>query len=203
MKFIDRVAVITQLGFREAALPQLEDYTKFLWEANEELNLFSRQLSFTELLDNHLIDCLLPLAHFPRDVHVVADFGAGGGLPGVLWALQFPELKVRLFEKSKLKQQFLNRCKQFAPNLEVLGEIPIQLGEVDLVTSRGFKPLDVTLSVSRDYFKRRGRYFLLKGRREKIEEEILLARRKFKDLSPRLTALHSPVLAVERHLVEL
>ncbi len=189
------------LGFREEALPLLRQYLDLLWSANEELNLISRQMTFDELIDNHVIDCLLPLKQFPKGVNVAADFGSGGGLPGVLYALQFPETRYQLFEKSPKKREFLSRCKALAPNLEILGEIPKSLGPVELVTARAFKPIDVILDISREYYKSGGRYFLLKGRLEKINEEATLARKKFKDLKLESIPLKSPVMDVERHLV--
>lgn len=201
MSFEKRTPLILELGFREEALPQLKAYIDLLWAANEELNLFSRQMKFEELIDNHLIDCLLPLKQFPSNIKTAADFGAGGGLPGVLYAIQFPQISYRLYEKSKKKQEFLSRCKTIAPNLEIHGEIPKDLGAVDLVTARAFKPIDVILDVSRSYYAKGGKYFLLKGRREKIDEETVLARKKFKDLQVKVETLKSPILEVERHLV--
>lgn len=201
MYFEHRTPIFLQLGFRPEALSQLKAYVDLLWTANEELNLVSRKMTFEELIDNHVIDCLLPLKTFPKGVKVAADFGAGGGLPGVIYAIQFPDVKYHLYEKSPKKQEFLNRCKAIAPNLEVHGEIPKDLKGVDLVTARGFKPVDVILEVSRDYYKKGGKYFLLKARREKIDEEVSLAKKKFKDLKVDITPLSSPVLDVERHLV--
>lgn len=203
MHFEERIPLILELGFREAALPQLKSYIDLLWSANEELNLFSRQMPFEELIDNHVIDCLLPLKYFPTSVKSVADFGSGGGLPSVIYAIQCPQMKFRLYEKSPKKQAFLNRCRKVAPNLEVNGEIPKLLSDVELVTARAFKPLDVILEVSRDYYKSGGHYFLLKARKEKIEEELAEAQRKFKDLKIKVTELQSPVLQVERHLVSI
>ncbi len=201
MSFDQRIPLMFELGFREAAIAQLRDYLQLLWSANEELNLFSRQMTLEELVDNHFIDCLLPLRFFPKDVKVAADFGSGGGLPGVIYALQFPKIRYQLFEKSPKKREFLNRCKTLAPNLEVQGEIPKVLKDVDVVTARAFKPLDVILDISRDYYLKKGRYFLLKGRREKIDEETQLALKKFKDLKLQIEPLKSPLLDVERHLV--
>ena len=201
MSFEKRQQLILDLGFREEALPLLRQYLDLLWSANEELNLISRQMTFDELIDNHVIDCLLPLKQFPKGVNVAADFGSGGGLPGVLYALQFPETRYQLFEKSPKKREFLSRCKALAPNLEILGEIPKSLGPVELVTARAFKPIDVILDISREYYKSGGRYFLLKGRLEKINEEATLARKKFKDLKLESIPLKSPVMDVERHLV--
>jgi len=200
MSFENRLPQILELGFRREALPKLKAYIDLLWAANEELNLFSRKMTFEELIDNHLIDCLLPLKHFPAGLKTVADFGSGGGLPGVIYAIQFPEIQFELYEKSPKKQDFLKKCQAIAPNLKILGEIPKEL-KVEMVTARAFKPLDVILEVSRDYYKNGGKYFLLKARQEKIDEELVDAKKKFKDLQLEIVALSSPILDVERHLV--
>lgn len=201
MHFEKRTPLILDLGFSEAALPKLKAYLDLLWAANEDLNLISRQMTYEELVDNHIIDCLLPLRRFPQNIRVAADFGSGGGLPSVIYAIQFPQTKFQLFEKSPKKQEFLSRCQSLAPNLTVYGEIPKELKEVELITARAFKPLDVILDVSRQYYQKGGKYFLLKARREKIDEEILLAKKKFKNLQVSMEILKSPVLDVERHLV--
>lgn len=201
MYFETRIPLILELGFNEAALPKLKAYLDLLWSANEELNLISRKMNYEELIDNHVIDCLLPLKKFPKGVKVAADFGSGGGLPGVMYAIQFPEVEYHLYEKSVLKQEFLTRCKAIAPNLHIHGEIPQKLEKTDVVTSRAFKPLDVILDMSRLYYGQGGKYFLLKGRLEKINEEIALSKKKFKDLNVKVEVLKSPILDVERHIV--
>jgi 16S rRNA (guanine527-N7)-methyltransferase len=201
MHFEKRIPLMLELGFREVALPQLKSYIDLLWAANEELNLISRKMTYEELIDNHLIDCLLPLKKFPIGVKSVADFGSGGGLPGVIYAIQFSNIAFHLFEKSKMKQEFLTRCKVLAPNLQIHGDIPLELKNIDIVVARAFKPIDVILDVSRRYYDKGGKYFLLKARREKIDEEVTLARKKFKNLQVMIEPLASPILEVERHLV--
>lgn len=203
---IDQFPVIQGLGFRADGLEILKRYVDALWQSNQELNLISRKMTFEELVDNHVIDCLLPLKHFPPHAKSVADFGSGGGLPAVIYAMQFTDVHFQLYEKSPLKRQFLEACKTIAPNITVLGEIPKKLNGIDLVIARGFKPLDVILEMSRDYFIGGGSYFLLKARLEKIEEELLLTRKKFKTIREDqilVDALTSPVLEVERHLVRV
>lgn len=201
MHFEKRIPVFRELGFRDDGVPALKDYLDLLWEANDYLNLVSRKMTYEELIDNHVIDCMLPLKHFPAAAKVAADFGSGGGLPGVIYAIQFQTTRFRLYEKSKLKQDFLNQCKPMAPNLEILGEIPSVLGPIEIVVSRAFKSIEGVLDVSRSYFNNGGKYFLLKARREKINEEIAAARKQFKDLRVEVIPLKSPVLDVERHLV--
>ena len=75
MHFENRLPLLSELGFRQEAVPQLKKYLDLLRSSNEELNLISRKMTFEELIDNHVIDCLLPLAHFPESVKTVADFG--------------------------------------------------------------------------------------------------------------------------------
>ncbi len=201
MYFEKRTPIFTSLGFRADALPQLKQFVDMLWDANTELNLISRKMSFEELIDNHVIDCLLALSHFPQNIKRVADFGSGGGLPSIIYALQFPDVQFQLYEKSNLKQQYLRHCKKIAPNIEIHGLIPNDFDGVDLVTSRAFKPIDVTLDLSRKYANSGGKYFLLKGRQEKIDEEISLSKKQFKNINFQIIPLKSPVLDVERHLV--
>lgn len=201
--FEQRAQVMVDLGFRQEALPVLKSYVDLLWTTNENLNLISRQMTFAELIDNHVVDCLLPLQFFPSHVSVVADFGSGGGLPGVIYAIQFPKVSFRLYEKSPMKQDFLRQCQKLAPNIQVQSEIGLKLVGVELVTARAFKPVDVILDMSRDYHQRGGRYFLLKGRLEKIEEELTIAKKKFKSLKAQVEQLKSPLLDVERHLVSI
>lgn len=201
--FQRRIPLFIKLGFREDALVKLKKYIFLLWETNEELNLISRKMTSDELIDNHVIDCLLPLAQFPTDIKTVADFGTGGGLPGIIYAIQFPKIKFRLFEKSGKKQEFLEKCKSFAPNISVEGEIPSYLVDVDVIMARGFKPIDVILEMSRSAYQKKIKYFLLKARLEKINEEVVLAKKKFKDLKLAIEPLKSPVLDVERHVVKI
>ncbi len=201
MSFEEKIPLLLKLGLREEVLPKVKTYLDLVWAANRDLNIVSRQMSFEDLLDNHLIDCLLPLNKFPAIATSVADFGSGGGFPGVIYALQFPKVQFHLFEKSPKKQDFLKRCKALAPNLNFHGDIPPDLKNIDLVVARAFKPLDVLITMSRNYYSAGGKYFLLKARLEKINEEIELARKTFKDLKVTIEPLTSPVLEVERHLL--
>lgn len=201
MHFEQRIPIFKALGVEDQQVTPLKQFIDHLWEANGFLNLVSRKMTLEELIDNHVIDCLLALQYLPKNLATIADFGTGGGLPGVLFALMRPESRFRLYEKSKLKQDYLDHCKPFAPNLDVLGEIPNVLPKIDLVTSRAFKPIDVILDMSRDYYSKGGKYFLLKARREKIDEELILANKKFKDMDIQILPLKNPILDVERHLV--
>lgn len=195
--------IFSQLGVGDDSLAKIADYVDLLWTSNEELNLISRKMTLDELVENHVIDCLLALPYFPKTVKKVADFGSGGGLPAVIYAICFPDVEFHLYEKSPKKQDFLKKCIYLNPKMKIFGEIKPDFQGYDLVTARGFKPIDVILDVSRKYESQKGSYFLLKGRKEKIDEELQLAQKKFKSLKFDVIELKSPVLDVERNLVTI
>lgn len=199
--FDSRIPIIKDLGFREAALDKLKKYVDLIWSANEDLNLVSRKMTFEDLVDNHVIDCLLPLKHFPKHIKKIADLGSGAGLPAIIYALHFSTSEFHLYEKSPKKQDFLKSCSSLGKNFHVHGDIPLNFESIDLVIARGFKPTDVILDMTRNYYNSGGKYYLLKARAEKIEEELQLATKKFKSLKAEILNLTSPVLQVERNLV--
>jgi 16S rRNA (guanine527-N7)-methyltransferase len=206
--FDSRTPIMLSLGVESTLIPTIKSYVERLQAANQELNLVSRKMTTEELIDNHVIDCLLALRKFrsftsANEKTRIADFGSGGGLPGILFAILNPHFKFTLFEKSPRKQEFLANLKDLAPNVSIGGEIGPDLKEIDLVMARAFKPLDVILDMSRTYYKNSGRYILLKGRREKIDEEVMLAKKKFKDLKISIEKIESPVLNVERNIVTI
>lgn len=203
MDLESRTPLLLKMGFNRESISLLKSYLELLWSSNLELNLISRKMTEEELLDNHVIDSLLPLKYFPESANRIADFGSGGGLPAVIYALQFPKKHFFLYEKSPKKQDFLRKIKQIAPNIEVKGEIPNSLEKIDLITARAFKPLNVILELSRKHYENKGQYFLLKGRQEKIHEELQEAGKKFKNLKLKIVSLESPVLKVERNLVQI
>ena len=67
--FEKRVPEILKLGFHEDAIPLLKVFLQMLWETNEQLNLVSRKMTAEEFIDNHVIDCLLPLKYFRAFLH--------------------------------------------------------------------------------------------------------------------------------------
>lgn len=201
MPFSDYKKFLLELGFRESGLETLENYIDFLWESNETLNLVSRKMTYQELIENHLIDCLLPLKYFPPNLKKIADFGSGGGLPGIVYAIQFPDAEVTLFEKSQLKRDFLNQCLRLAPNLKVMSEVPVDLPGTEIVISRAFKSADTILTINRKYYESGGSYFLMKAKIEKIDEDLQATMKKFKKLNYKILPLKSPLLEVERHIL--
>lgn len=74
----------------------LENYARLLADFNERARLTgAREASV--IMEEHIRDCAFSLAFAP-DIGSVVDVGTGGGLPGVVWALCRPRLRVTLLE---------------------------------------------------------------------------------------------------------
>jgi 16S rRNA (guanine527-N7)-methyltransferase len=164
------------------SLEKIIAFTEYLLLKNNELNLVSRKLSMDDLITDHIEDSLSGCKYF-RDYSSITDLGSGGGFPGIILAVIFPEKKITLVEKSPKKSQFLNDTvkhlglKNVTVKNELLESIKIKEGAV---TCRAFKEIPVILDMTKVFFNNRGLYILYKGKLEKINEEILTAGEKYK-----------------------
>lgn len=191
-----------ELGLNEEQFSNLVSYVERLWAANNELNLFSRKMPPEDLVENHIFDCLIAIPEFRNyEFKRLADFGSGGGMPGVILAIAFPECEILLCEKSPKKRKFLEAQAKILGNIKVLDEVSDKyLSGVDLVTARAFKPISVIHKMSRDYSSKGGKYLLYKALRETIDLELKEAKLKG---SLRIIELKSPYRDVERNLVAI
>ena len=87
---------------------KLEGHFQLLQQWNEMINLVSRK-SIGTAFAYHYADSL-------HMVHAVAkyleglevfDIGSGGGFPGIIFSIHYPQTRITLFEKSLKKQTFL------------------------------------------------------------------------------------------------
>jgi len=91
---------------------RLERYHALLAEWNEKMNLVSRK-SFDRVVAGQFVDSLLILEHSFAYVNglPVVDIGSGGGFPGLLFAIRYPDTPIALFEKIGKKRDFLKAVK--------------------------------------------------------------------------------------------
>jgi 16S rRNA (guanine527-N7)-methyltransferase len=183
------------------SIEKIFDHLILLINKNAELNLMSRQLKVEEIIKDHICDCLAGAVYF-KDAGSVMDLGTGGGLPGILLGILYPEKRIELVEKSPKKCQFLKEAikslglKNVRVNNQTADTVKIT---TDVITSRAFKDLTTTLELTGSLFDNGVRYILYKGRLDKINEEIAEAKKIFKfDLSIRRIP---EIKDKERHIV--
>lgn len=120
--------------------------------ANRAFNLVSRQ-DIGRLETRHILDSLALGMWMSRDLgvgshHRLLDIGSGGGFPGMILAILWPDTHVTLLDRSAKKTRFLER----SANTLGLANIEVKCHDVeaeplserfDFITSRAVAPVSM------------------------------------------------------------
>ncbi|HVK60829.1 MAG TPA: RsmG family class I SAM-dependent methyltransferase [Bdellovibrionales bacterium] len=95
------------------------------------------------------------------------DFGSGNGIPGLVFGLLYPQVKVVLVDRDQRKLEF---CKHIAATLKLTnvsthvgGVEELPSGSIKNAVARGFAPLSKALLLTRKPLAKGGRFFHMKG----------------------------------------
>jgi 16S rRNA (guanine527-N7)-methyltransferase len=154
------------------ALPAMEAYAALLAGPGTERGLLGPRET-PRLWDRHLLNCA-GLSELIQDGQVVLDLGSGAGLPGIVIALQRPEVQVVLVEPLQRRATFLtevveqlglrNTLVRRARAEELAGKL-----EVDVVTARAVAPVDRLAGWALPLLHLGGRMLALKGEQAATE----------------------------------
>ena len=162
-------------NFSKTEKEKIELYVQEALTFNKKHNLFIRA-NKDEVFEKDILDCV-PLVEKIEKESKILDLGSGGGFPGVVLAILRPDCEVHLLEKSQKKCYFLNKTKDTLKlnNIKVLKQTISKnntLEEYPTITARAFSSTQNILNLTEKNLKKNGKYLLLKGRIEKIEEEM-------------------------------
>ena len=162
-------------NFSQTEKEKIELYVQEALAFNKKHNLFIRA-NRDEVFEKDILDCV-PLVEKVEKGSKILDLGSGGGFPGVVLAILRPDCEVHLLEKSQKKCYFLNKTKDTLKlnNIKVLKQTISKnntLEEYSTITARAFSSTQNILNLTERNLKKNGKYLLLKGRIEKIEEEM-------------------------------
>jgi 16S rRNA (guanine527-N7)-methyltransferase len=151
---------------------------QFVYEAlafNKKHNIFVRE-SIEDVYEKDVYDCFPVLKKINNSDNIL-DLGSGGGFPGIIIAIVKPMCKIHLLEKSKKKCYFLNKTIDLLglKNAKVLDTVINKnnnLGSYSLITARAFSSTANILKLTQNNLDDGGKYVLLKGKKEKISEEL-------------------------------
>ncbi len=125
----------------------------------------------SRLWDRHLLNCAVVTDLVPSSVRVV-DVGSGAGLPGLVFALRRPDLRVDLVESLQRRADFLtetvaalglaDRVRVIRGRAEDPGVVAV-VGGADIVTARAVAPLDRLVRWCLPLVSPGGRLLALKG----------------------------------------
>lgn len=134
--------------------------------------------------DRHVLNCAVVVDAVPTDASV-ADVGSGAGLPGMVWALMRPDLKVTLVEPLLRRTRFLDEAvaQLELENVTVLRgraeDVAHELA-VDVVTARAVAPLVKLARWTLPLLRPSGRLLALKG--ESVNDEVAAAASELRSL---------------------
>lgn len=132
-----------------------------------------------------ILDCAPIINIIPTNKSVL-DLGSGGGFPGILLAITKPNNKISLLESSRKKCYFL---KLVVETLELKNTTILnttitktnKIGVFDIITARAFASINKIIKLTQQNKTTTTKYILLKGKEQKIKEELkLLNQKKFK-----------------------
>ena len=123
--------------------------------------------------ERHLLNCAVvvsPATGIVPEGSVVGDVGSGAGLPGLVWAIARPDLRVVLIEPLLRRSTFLEeavdhlRLREQVTVWRGRGEdAPGTISPLDVVTARAVAPLERLLGWTTPLLRVGGSLALLKG----------------------------------------
>lgn len=127
------------------------------------------------LWDRHLLNCAVAVPLVPADADVI-DVGSGAGLPGIVWAIARPDLRVTCLEPLQRRATFLeevvteldltDRVHVVRARAEdiVRGRGPVTSLRARVVTARAVAPLERLAGWTVPLLQPGGELLALKGR---------------------------------------
>ena len=189
-----------QLNLSEVQQQQLLAFVALLAKWNKVYNLTALRDPL-QMVTHHLLDTLAAAPSFSQAQRVL-DVGAGGGVPGLVLAIVYPQIQFALIDIVHKKTAFLTQAKAELGLKNVMvhtGRVEqLQMAEkFDTITSRAFAELADFVNWSGHLLADGGEFIAMKGMRPEEEMATLPA-----GWYVRATlALHVPQLDAERHLI--
>ena len=151
-------------------------FIKEILKFNKAHNIVGR-FSEEEIVSLDILDCETILEHI-NPPQKVLDIGSGAGLPGLIIAINQPKTQITMSEKNKKKAYFIKKMirtlqltnatildKATTPNL-------ITQNKFDVITARALATAPKIIKMSHHLLNKGGKFVLMKGALEKINEEV-------------------------------
>ena len=159
---------------------QLADYLTLLQEWNKDKVNLTAIVDPAEMVRKHLLDALTYMPLNPKPPARLIDVGSGGGIPGIVLAIVWPETHVTLVESIAKKTAFLvHVASHFAlPNVHIVSERAETLGQdkqyraqYDMATARAVAELRVLVEYLLPLVRIGGKVYAPKGPTPQVEVE--------------------------------
>ena len=181
----------------------INTFIKEILKFNKAHNIVGRS-SEEEIFSLDVLDCETILEHINPSQKVL-DIGSGAGLPGLIIAINQPKTQITMSEKNKKKAYFIRKMirtlqltnatildKATTPNL-------ITQNKFDVITARALATAPSIVNMAEHLLNRGGKFILMKGSLEKINEEVAqLNNKKYSNTIHKKNTLNT-----NRHILEI
>ena len=200
----DKAAALALTPVSRETEARLDRYVELLGQWQAKTNLVAPS-TLPTLWTRHISDSLQLLDLAPS-AKIWADFGSGGGFPGIVLACalaEMPDATVHLIERNAKKAAFLREALRVAkaPGIVHLSEIGDCVNritaKIDCVTARAVAPLNELIGFAEPLVRKGAKALFLKG--QDVEAELTEATR-YWSIAPRL---HSSRTGGHGWIVEL
>lgn len=167
------------ISVTDSQINQLLDYAVELEKWNKTYNLTAvRKLD--EIVKRHVVDALSVVPYIQElSPKTLADIGTGGGVPGVILAIIFPELQIDLVESIGKKCRFL---RHIAVKLGLSDRLSVRQVRVeswqvdtpkDIIICRAFTSLENFTTITRHLGDEKSHWLAMKSAYTAEEESLL------------------------------
>lgn len=184
MSDLGRAAALAQLDVPRETIERLDVFADLLWKWNSRINLVSRS-TLDDLWVRHILDSAQLLEIAPEG-KLWADFGSGGGFPGLVVAAlskdRFPDMEFRLVEADQRKCTFLRtviRECDLPAEVQCVRIEELETVGADILSARALADLSTLLGYAGTHLAREGRALFPKGKSVDNEIDAALAHWRF------------------------
>ena len=167
---------LSQLAISDDKVDKLLAFIYLLEKWNKTYNITAiRDLEQMVIL--HIIDSASVYNYLKGNS--IIDVGTGGGIPGIIFAILNPNLKVTLLDSSQKKTRFLRFAKRQLKieNIEVVCERVEKYQPniaYDVVISRAFSEVGNFLKLAGHLCSQNGKIYAMKGPRKESEKDAII-----------------------------
>lgn len=182
----------------------LEKYQELLHKWQKTINLVSNT-TLADSWNRHFEDSLQVLPHIPENTKNLVDIGSGAGFPGLVIAIERPDISVTLIESDQKKCSFMKSVSRETLSVTNVVCERIEKAQLDftpdLITARALASLDKLFTLCEKWIEESAelQFLLLKG--QTYQDEISDAQKSWKfdyEVHPSKTDENGVILSISK-----
>ena len=193
--------LLKDLKFSDVDIEKLEMFKSLLLDYNSNYNLISKSTE-NVIWSRHILDSAQLIKYYnTQNNESLVDFGTGAGFPGIVLSVfnKNPQFHVKLFEKSPVKRDFLDKVKsKINVKFDIAENVFEEPIEANVIVCRAFKKLDQIIKISRETVKKPYKIIILKGKNAQAEiNNVSLANNYSYKLENSITDIDSKIIVIK------